>query len=144
MSILPFIVLVLLVGIPFWGGWSLLAAKSDIKDPIVRAFLVNVVTVVALLPFAWGRLQQAGVLNSKGFWILLAAGALNFGGHIFFPKLQTMAGSQISVYMPIIIGLNVATFAVGGALFLGDTMTLTKIAFIALILAGTVGLMLNS
>lgn len=122
----------------------MLAAKSDIKDPIVRAFLVNVVTVVALLPLVWGKLQQSGVFGSKGFWILLAAGVLNFGGHILFPKLQTMAGSQISVYMPIIIGLNVATFAVGGALFLGESMTLVKVIFIVLILSGTVGLVVKS
>lgn len=141
---LSLIILVLLIGVPFWGGWSLLAAKSDIKDPIVRAFLVNVVTVIALLPLVWGRLQSGGVFGSKGFWILLAAGVLNFGGHILFPKLQTMAGSQISVYMPIIIGLNVATFAIGGALFLGDSFTLMKIAFIALILVGVVGLVLKS
>lgn len=138
------VVLVLLIGIPFWGGWSLLAAKSELKDPVVRAFLVNVVTVVALLPLVWGKLQQVGVFNSKGFWILLAAGVLNLGGHILFPKLQTMAGSQISIYMPIIIGLNVVTFAVGGALFLGESITFAKIGFTALVLLGVVGLILNS
>src|SRR3989344_3616898 len=141
MSILPLIVLILLIGIPFWGGWSLLAAKSDIKDPIVRAFLVNVVTVVALLPLVWGKLQQSGVFGSKGFWILLAAGVLNFGGHILFPKLQTMAGSQISIYMPIIIGLNVATVVIGGILLQGEALSVAKIGFTALIVAGIAGLL---
>ncbi|MEK9180177.1 MAG: hypothetical protein AAB897_02085 [Patescibacteria group bacterium] len=143
MNSVSLVILVILIGIPFWGGWSVIAAKSDLKDPIVRAFLVNVVTVVALLPLVWSRLQS-GTLNSRGFWILLAAGVLNFGGHILFPKLQTMAGSQLSIYMPIIIGLNVATFALGGVLFLGESITIAKVIFTALILAGTAGLILNS
>ena len=143
MNTLSLITLALLIGIPFWGGWSLVAAKSDLKDPIVRAFLVNVVTVLALLPLAWSRMH-GGIFGSKGFWILLAAGVLNFGGHVLFPKLQTMAGSQISIYMPVIIGLNVATAVVGGALLLGDTITLAKIAFALLVLVGVVGLILNS
>jgi drug/metabolite transporter (DMT)-like permease len=135
--------LILLIGIPFWGGWPIVAKASDVQDWVVRAFVVNVVTIILLLPFVWGRMPS-GTISSKGFWILVVAGLLNFGGHVLFPQLQTTAGSQISVYMPILIGLFITTATVGGAFFYREAMPPAKVGFTLLIMVGIVGLALSN
>lgn len=133
------LVLVFVIGLVFWGGWPLVAHASSIKDPFVRGFLVNAVTAVGFLPFLPSRMT-AGVLNSSGGRFLLAAGVLNLAGHILFPKLQTVAGSQASLYMTMIPAIVVIANAVGGPLFYDDPVTLPKTVFTLLIVVGIAGL----
>jgi multidrug transporter EmrE-like cation transporter len=132
--------LAVLIGTLLWS-WGLAAQGSNVQNPFVRAFLVNVVTIIGLLPFLPGRMSAWG-FTSKDGWLLLLAGLMNFGGHALFPQLQTMAGSHISTYMPIIIGCNIIVLAVGGVLIYGDPMTLPKMISLLLILTGVAGLTL--
>lgn len=131
--------LILAIGLLFWGGWPLVANASSIKDPFVRGFLVNVVTTIGFLPFLPGRIT-AGVLNSTGGRILLVAGLLNFAGHSLFPRIQVVAGSQVSIYMTMIPALVVLASAIGGPLFYAEPVSLPKALFTLLIVIGVVGL----
>lgn len=131
--------LIFVIGVFFWGGWPLLAQKSDVADPMVRGFLVNIVTALAFVPFLRGKMSWSTAWSTGGR-ILIAAGLLNFVGHALFPKLQTMAGSQISAYMPIILALCVTVSVVGGILFYQDQVTAPKLLFAALIVVGFLGL----
>lgn len=135
--------LVLAIGLIFWGSWPLVAQKSAIADPFVRGFLVNAVTAIGFLPFLHGKISTA-VITSKGAWILVAAGIFNLIGHMLFPKLQTTAGNQISLYMTMIPALIIVANAVGGPIFYRDPITLSKTFFTLLIVAGVVGLALTS
>ena len=135
--------LVLVIGLAFWGGWPLVAQASDIKDPLVRGFLVNAVTAIGFLPFLLGKMS-GGVLNASGGSILIVAGLFNFAGHLLFPKLQTMAGSQVSIYMTMIPALVIAASAVGGPIFYADAVTIPKIFFTLIIVIGIIGLAYTS
>jgi drug/metabolite transporter (DMT)-like permease len=129
------LVLVLVIGLVCWGGWTIIAQASDVQDPYVRAFLVSVVCTIMLLPFLPGRFSMEIAL-SKGGKLLLLAGVVNALGHILFPRLQTMKGSQVSIYMTSIIGLNFIAKVGGGAVFLGEPLTFAKMAGVALIMMG--------
>lgn len=131
--------LVLVIGLVFWGSWPLIAQSSKVGDPIVRGFLVNVVTAIGFLPFLPGRLTKDVVFSSGG-WLLLLCGVLNFAGHALYPRLQTAAGSQISFFGTMILGLAVVMGAVGGPVFYGDSVTVPKVIFTLFIIIGVVGL----
>ncbi|MEK7509204.1 MAG: hypothetical protein AAB605_00650 [Patescibacteria group bacterium] len=135
--------LVALIGVVFWGGWPLVAQASDISDPFVRGFLLNAVTTIGFLPFLPGRISSA-TLVSTGAKYMLIAGCLNLAGHMLFPKLQTAAGTQISLYMTLMPALVIVTNAIGGPIFFGDPVTGPKIAFTAFIVIGVVGLAFTS
>lgn len=135
--------LVFLIGLLFFGGWPILANASNIKDPFVRGFLVNAVTALGFLPFLRGRLSFEHVTSSGGK-ILLIAGLLNMTGHILLPRLQTMPGSQLSLYMAMIPALCVVASIIGGPLFYHDPVTLPRMFFTMLILIGITGLAYTS
>ena len=138
------LLLTLVIGLVLWGGWPMIAnGAKDITDPFVRAFMVNVVTTVGLLPFVAGRISTA-TFASKGVWILILAGVCNGAGHLLFPQLQTAQGSQVSLYMSMIPALCIVAAAIGGPLFSGDAVSGTKVFFTAWILVGVVGLAITS
>lgn len=136
--------LALAIGLLFWGGWPIVAnAAKGVTDPFVRAFLVNVVSAIGLLPFLPGRISASG-LPAKGVLILLIGGLLNFLGHALFPRLQTAQGSHVSLYMCLIPALCILAAAVGGPIFYHDPVTVPKVLFTLLILIGAVGLAFTS
>ena len=135
--------LIIVIGLFFWGGWGMVAKSSDIGDPFVRGFLVNAITAIGFVPFLRGKLSTT-VLNSRGAVILLAAGLLNFAGHALYPKLQTYAGNQISVYNTLISALCILAGITGGFLFYGESITPAKAIFALCILVGVVGLAFTS
>lgn len=129
------LVLVVVIGLFCWGGWTIIAQSSKTQDPYVRAFLVSVVGTLMLLPLMPGRLS-VDIITSKGGKILLVAGIVNALGHILFPRLQTMKGAQVSIYMTSIIGLNFVAKVGGGALFLGEPLNRGKLLGVGLIVSG--------
>ena len=135
--------LVALLGIVFLGSWPLVAQASDITDPFVRGFLLNIVTAIGFLPFLPGRISTVS-FTSAGVRLMLIAGCLNLVGHMLFPKLQTAAGTQISLYMTLMPALVIVTSAVGGPIFFGDSVTAPKMVFTALIVIGIAGLAFTS
>lgn len=135
--------LILVIGLLCFGGWPILANASNIRDPFVRGFLVNVVTALGFLPFLRERLTLEQI-TSKGGKILLVAGLMNMAGHILLPRLQTMPGSQLSLYMAMIPALCVIASVIGGPLFYHDPVTLPKVFFTLLIVIGIAGLAYTS
>lgn len=132
--------LALIIGVLCWGSWPLIANASSISDPIIRGFLVSMVTTLGFVPFLPGRISFH-TFASLGALILLIAGAFNFAGHWLFPKLQvTVRGGEISFYMPMILALCMLVSAVGGPLFFGDTVTWPKTFFTVWIMIGMIGL----
>src|SRR3989344_447383 len=130
--------LALIIGIVCWGGWPLIAQASNLKDPLVRGFLISIVTTLSFVPFLPGRISLP-TLASSGAVILLIGGVFNFAGHLLFPRLQITAGNQISFYIPIISALIVLVSAVAGPLFFGDSVTWLKTFFTLLIMIGVIG-----
>lgn len=134
---------ILFIGLIGYGGWPLIANFSALKDPFVRGFLVNAAVTAAFIPLLFGRMHISDVASAGG-WILVIAGLVNFVGHVLFAKLQVMPGSQISVYATMIPALAVLTSAVGGPIFFGDAVTLSKVLFAVLIVVGIAGLAFTS
>ncbi len=141
-SIVP-LLSILFVGVIGFGGWPLLANFSTLKDPFVRGFLVNAAVTAAFIPFLAGRIGMSEVASTGGV-ILIVAGLVNFLGHVLFAKLQVTQGSQISVYAVMIPALAVLTSAIGGPILFGDSVTLSKIGFMILIVVGIAGLAFTS
>ncbi len=130
--------LLMLVIALFWGSWQLVTKSSDVQDPYVRGFLVNLMTAAGFLPFVWGKISTSTFI-SRGGIILLAGGLVNFVGHALFPRLQTVSKAQISVYGAVIPALCVVMGVVGGVLFYGEPVTIPKVFCTLLIVAGIVG-----
>lgn len=131
--------LALVIGVLCWGSWPLVAQASNLKDPIVRGFLISIVTTLGFVPFLSGRISLH-TLTSDGALFLFVAGVLNFAGHYLFPRLQVTTGGQLSFYMPLILALCILVSAIGGLLFFGDTITWPKTFFTAWIMIGVIGL----
>lgn len=134
---------ILYIGLIGFGGWPLIANFSTLKDPFVRTFLVNGTVALATIPFLVGKMSGSDAVSAAGL-ILIAAGLVNFAGHVLFAKLQVMPGSQISVYATAIPALAVLSSAIGGPILFGDSVTVSKIGFTALIVVGIAGLAFTS
>ena len=127
----------------FWGSWQLITNASDIQNPYVRGFLVNLITAAGFLPFVWGDISPSTFV-SRGGIILLVGGLVNFVGHALIPRLQIAtgagAGAEVSVYGAIIPALCMVVMVTGGIAFYHESTAVLKIFFILIIIVGVVGL----
>jgi hypothetical protein len=137
------LLLTLLIGVFFWGGWATVARLSAITDPFVRGFVVNIVTVLGFLPFLPGRLTF-DLVRSDGVKILLVAGTLNFFGHLLFPHMQMLATDRASLFAGIIPILCFLSMVVGGVWFFHDVLRPAQIFFVVVIILGVVGFIVTS
>jgi drug/metabolite transporter (DMT)-like permease len=127
--------LLCVIAATFFGGWQLVMRASDLKDPFVAAFVLNMASAIAILPFAKGRCDTT-TLFSTGMLIAIAAGVLNGIGHIVNARLVLNRAEEFMRFGTIVPAVVVLTTVLGGWLFYAERFSPSKTLGIALVLAG--------
>ena len=119
----------------FFGGWQLVMRASNLKDPFVAAFLLNVATVITLMPFVRGRVNTP-TLFSLGILIAIAAGVMNGLGHAINSRLVLDRGEELMRFGAVVPAVVVLVNVAGGRIFYGEKFSGLKFVGILLILGG--------
>ena len=121
-----------------WGVYSLLGRKA--KEPIIA----TTGNFIRAIPFALTLLllfSQGESINAAGFGYAIASGALASGmGYALWcsvlPSLPSTTAASVQLSAPILAAL-------GGVLFLGETLTLRFVIASVAVLGGIALFILN-
>lgn len=125
-------VLALISAIGF-GAWPLVSRGSGLS-PIWTAITLSVATAMTIL--AGSPVFRGGSISTKAILIGLVAGLLNGLATLTYSQLISNKEWDISIYIPLTVGLMLVTLAVGGVVFFSESVTPSKVAGIIAILAG--------
>jgi len=108
----------------FWGGYPILTRFAPMHPAWTAALLVNGAAIIGSIGL-FAKPTAPGLKNSA---ITLIAGAMLGAGMFLFSKLLAWEGLEIGKVFAICAALGTVVSAVGGMIFLGESIAPVKIA----------------
>ena len=112
-----------------WGGYPVLMKFVEISPAWAAALL----TMGAVPMGALGLLSKPALPSSKAAILTSIAGLMLGGGMYFFSKLLMWDGLEIGRIFPICAAAATVITAIGGMVFLGEPISITKVVGLAAI-----------
>lgn len=118
-------------------SWGPLAAAYKVPGVWVASLAT---TVAALVGWAWLLAGNAPAISGAQVAAAAAVGVMMGLGVAMFSSLLTLPGIAITTWVPVTSGLMVVFPVLIGACWMGESISLPKAAWIAVILLGVAGL----
>ncbi len=109
----------------FFASYQLVLRASGLP-PMVAGFIMHLVGTMVFLPlFLRENLAKISFV-SLGIGLAVTGGILQALGHVPWQKLIADRNTPMTTAVVVMIAMNIAITAVGGALFFGEKITMSK------------------
>ena len=117
-----------------FSGWNLLAKKVEVNQYWLT-LVVCASTLCMVMISSVPKVIDTGI-SKEAILILIAAGAINGIGFIFYGKAMDSATITMSVFLPILFGTMVLFSMFGGIYFYNEPVSISKLGGVGLIVVG--------